>query len=114
MRTVVAGSRGITDYGMVRHILDESPWYIAQVVSGGAQGVDRLAEGWAKDKGLPVERFPADWEQFGKSAGVRRNVEMAKSSHALIAIWDGESRGTRHMIDAALDRGLRIYVQVIR
>jgi hypothetical protein len=48
-----------------------------------------------------VERYPADWERYGKSAGYRRNKEMALVAQALVAFWDGESLGTKHMIDIA-------------
>ena len=46
-------------------------------------------------------RFPADWDKYGKAAGYKRNGEMARNADALIAFWDGKSRGTKHMIDLA-------------
>lgn len=69
-----------------------------------------MGEGWAKRKGIPVKRFPADWNQYGRRAGPLRNREMARYADALIAIWDGKSRGTRSMIDEALREGLEVYV----
>lgn len=57
---------------------------------------------------MPVDRFPAQWDRDGKSAGYKRNVVMAILSDALIALRDGKSRGTKHMIEEAKRRGLRV------
>ena len=55
--------------------------------------------------------FPADWDKYGKRAGYLRNVQMAEYADALLAFWDGESRGTKNMIDEALSRGLKVGVK---
>ena len=101
MRVIIAGSRGIDDYEFICHKLNdcERPWPITEVVSGTARGVDRLGERWAGSKDIPIKRFPADWDTYGKSAGYRRNADMAKYADVLIAFWDGTSKGTKHMID---------------
>jgi hypothetical protein len=70
-----------------------------------------MGERWAKENNLPIERYPADWDNHGKSAGYRRNAEMAENAEALLALWDFKSRGTKHMIDLALKAGLVIYVR---
>jgi len=101
MKTIIAGSRTITDMAHISEAVDESGFEITEVVSGCADGVDKLGEEWADWMGLPVKRFPADWKQYGKSAGYQRNEEMARYADALIAIWDGSSKGTAHMIDIA-------------
>lgn len=72
-----------------------------QVVCGCARGADTLGKQFAEELGLKVLEYPADWDKYGKRAGYIRNEEMAKISNALIAFWDGESRGTKHMIDLA-------------
>lgn len=113
MRTIVAGSRGITDYGLVQSYLDlihTTDWPITEVVSGTAKGPDQFGEWWAAHRGVVVRRFPADWLGNGRAAGVIRNVEMARYAEALVAFWDGKSRGTKHMIDVARARGLRVAV----
>jgi len=81
-----------------------------EVVCGGAHGADYEGQVWAKAHNFPVSMFPADWNQYGKAAGHRRNYEMARYADVLIAFWDGESRGTRDMIDTALREGLEIHV----
>ena len=98
MRVVIAGSRdggfGVED---VAAAVTASGFPVSEVVSGAARGVDRLGELWARDRHIRVVRFPADWRR-GRGAGYRRNREMAAYADALVALWDGESRGTRHMI----------------
>ena len=110
MRVIIAGSRGINDYATVRDAVQRSGFPISRVVSGMAKGVDTLAVRFATDTGLPCDRFLAEWRKWGRSAGYKRNVQMAKNADALIAVWDGQSTGTRHMIDVAKAHGLRIFV----
>lgn len=62
---------------------------------------------------IPLELYPADWNGYGKSAGYRRNVQMAQVADALIAITNG-SPGTKHMIDIANEKGLKVFVKDIR
>jgi hypothetical protein len=110
MRVIIAGSRSITDYAKVCDAVRHSGFAISRVVSGLAAGVDNLAVRYAAEHGLPCDRFPAQWNRYGRSAGYRRNVEMAEHADALIAVWDGKSPGTRHMIETAKARGLPIFV----
>lgn len=81
-----------------------------EVVSGTAKGADQMGEFWAEEHGVLVTTFPADWDRFGRSAGYRRNEDMAKYSDVLVAFWDGHSRGTKHMIDLALEHSLEVHV----
>lgn len=111
MRTIIAGSRGIYDYALLCTILEEDVhWPITEVVCGGARGVDTMGRSWAIEHGVPVKEFPADWKLYGKRAGYIRNKEMAKYAEALVALWDGKSKGTKHMIDTANQLGLRSVV----
>jgi hypothetical protein len=81
------------------------------IVHGGARGVDREAGMCAKELGMKVDVFPADWSQHGKSAGYIRNKEMIRTCCCLIAFWDGTSRGTKHAIDIA--RGIELPIAII-
>jgi hypothetical protein len=112
MREIIAGSRGITDYRTVCQAVRDSGFTIRRVVSGTAAGVDTLAIRYAREHSLPCDRFPAEWSRWGRSAGYRRNVTMADQADALIAVWDGKSLGTKHMIDIAKERGLAVFVTV--
>lgn len=113
MRTIIAGSRDCTDKKYLLAALEECGWLPTVVISGDARGADTLGEEWAIENDIPVEKFPADWATYGKSAGFLRNEEMAKNADALIALWDGQSTGTKHMIACAKKHGLKIRVYLI-
>jgi hypothetical protein len=113
MKTIIAGSRNIKNISIIYQTVYESGFDITEVVSGAARGVDKLGEQWATENNIPIKRMPANWNLYGKSAGPIRNNEMADYADALIAIWDGKSKGTKWMIDAANKRGLKIYVKIV-
>lgn len=110
MRTIIAGSRGITVFRVICQAMFSIPWKPTVVLSGTAEGVDRLGERWANMNNIPIEQYPADWGKYGKRAGFRRNWQMAEKADALVAIWDGKSRGTAHMIRVAREKKLQVYV----
>ena len=114
MKTIIAGSRGIKDYLIVEQAIKESGFKITEVVSGGANGVDKLGVKWAERHGIPVKHFPANWDKHGKAAGPIRNAEMAKYANAAVIVWDGESRGTANMIEEAKTKGLQGFVYNIK
>jgi hypothetical protein len=110
MRVIIAGSRNVWDYTIVETAMNNLSKLPTEVVSGTAKGVDKLGEKWAKLNAIPVKRFPAKWNVYGKRAGYLRNAEMARYADGLVAIWDGKSRGTMHMIDIAKACGMKVYV----
>jgi len=110
MKTIIAGSRKITRYAFIEEAVAQSHFVITEVVSGCAEGVDLSGEEYAEHNNIPIKRFPADWKGFGYAAGKIRNHEMADYAEALIAIWNGKSPGTRHMIETAHDAGLEVFV----
>lgn len=114
MKTIIAGSRTIEDYGVVEAAVEASGFDITEVVSGCARGVDRLGERWAETHQLPIARFPADWKHYGRRAGPIRNNEMVGYAQALIAVWDGTSNGTHHIINAARREGRRVFVYHVK
>lgn len=107
MRTIIAGSRGITDAFFVVSLLDDydrTVRPVTTVISGGARGIDFLGESWAQRTGRPVERYPADWKQYPRAAGPIRNRLMLKVAQACVVIWDGQSPGSRDMAKVAMGR----------
>jgi len=110
MRTIIAGSRDNVVYAHLLAALEEIDWAPSVVISGTARGADTFGERWAGENDVPVERFPADWNTHGKSAGYIRNSEMAQKAEALVALWDGSSKGTMHMINLATKAGLKVHV----
>ena len=111
MKTIVAGSREITGFTIVEKAIQDSGFEITELVSGGARGVDRLGEKYAKDHNIPIKQFIPDWDGLGKKAGYVRNAKMADYADALVAIWDGVSKGTAGMIADATRKGLKVYVK---
>ena len=112
MRLIIAGSRGFKNYNL---LCDETSKFIGTekdvtIISGLARGADMLGCKFAEENNYPLEGFAAEWDKYGRSAGIRRNKYMAKHADSLIAFWDGESRGTMHMIDYAHSRGLKVKV----
>jgi len=115
-KTIIAGSRGIVDYTLVEEAIKESNFCIQEVVSGTAKGVDKLGEEYAIKHCIPLSRFPillSDWNKHGRFVGYARNSQMADYADSLIALWDGKSKGTKHMIDDAKKKGLNVFVKII-
>ncbi len=117
MRLIIAGCRGFCpSTGLIDHVVRTHGRYKpTELISGGCRGVDLQAEAWARAEGVPIKRFDADWS-VGRSAGPIRNRAMAEYAgawpdSALIVFWDGQSRGTRSMIQEARDHGLTVYIE---
>lgn len=110
MKTIIAGSRSICKYSIVKKAIEKSRFEITTVISGGAIGVDTLGEDYGAELSIPIIKMPAEWDKYGRKAGHLRNEQMADIAEALIAIWDGVSRGTMHMINIAKKKGLKVFV----
>ena len=114
-KVIIAGSRGFSNYKLLKETCDKylrekKKTHNVVVISGHARGADSLGEKYASDEDLDLEIYPADWKKYGKSAGFRRNEQMADIADAVIAFWNGESHGTKHMIDIAEEKGLNVKV----
>lgn len=112
MKLIIAGSRVFGNYKLLSEHLDDicSRYDITEIVSGTAAGADSLGELYAKDHNIPVKQFPADWNKYGRSAGYRRNEQMAKYADACICFSVNNSKGTEHMISLAKKNKLRLRV----
>ena len=120
-RVIIAGSREMADYEAAKKAISEAFSEIGggapvRVVSGHCRGADILGERYAREHGLELAVFPAEWNRYGRRAGFIRNTRMAEfateegSEGTLIAFWDGQSRGTKMMIGIAEKKGLSIHV----
>lgn len=114
-KIVIAGCRDYENYNEAKEYIDFLVQNIRKthkivIISGGCKGADALGERYAKENGFEIERHPARWQEFGKSAGPRRNLEMAEQADYVICFWDGKSRGTKTMIEFSkkLEKPLRI------
>jgi len=110
MQLIIAGSRSFHDYQHLCQTLAPERPRITQVLTGGARGADQLGYRWAWKHQVKHQRFRADWERFGTSAGVRRNYQMAQACAMLLAFWDGRSAGTRHLIGCMQQLGKPVVV----
>jgi hypothetical protein len=121
LKLIIAGSRHIKDYGVVRQAVIVSGFWKKykhelEIVCGMAPGIDLLGKEFAEKNGLKVHEFPADWNGLGKKAGHVRNAQMGKfaleaeDGGALLAVWDGVSPGTKNMITWADAKGLEWFV----
>lgn len=103
-KLIVAGSRGFSNYALLSRVLfamadNEFADYSLSIVSGMARGADALGHRFAKEHGVQVYKFPANWSGLGKRAGFIRNTQMGNFADGLLAFWDGQSNGTKHMVD---------------
>jgi len=113
MKLIIAGGRNFVNYEQLckecDHLLHDQT--NIEIVSGAYyKGADKLGEQYAVERGFLLTKFPANWNQYGKAAGPKRNRQMANYANALIAFWDGKSRGTKNMIDLAKRFNLKIEV----
>jgi len=116
-RVIICGSREFDDYDLLkekcdlilsRKAADQTEKIV--IVSGCARGADRLGEKYAEEKGYEVLRYPADWDRYGKSAGYRRNKQMAEVANACIAFFSSvaENKGTKNMVSLARNMNLLV------
>jgi len=124
MKMIIAGSRTCGkiadnqwDYpkliAAIDKIVKEKGLEITLVISGGAKGPDIAGEMWATQNGIPFESVKPDWSK-GRGAGLFRNMQMADQGEGVIALYDGSSRGTKHMINTMRDLGKVAYVEIIK
>lgn len=118
MKVIIAGSRNITEQkhvvsAMVAFCKANAVEKLSEIVSGGARGVDRLAEVFAASIDRPVKIFPAKWDLYGKKAGYLRNKEMGEYADALVAVWDGKSSGTKMMINIMNELKKPVYIYLV-
>ena len=109
-KLIIAGGRDFSDYDRLSSLMATIRYTDVEIVCGKATGADALGERYAKEHGLVIHEFPADWQKNGRAAGPIRNEEMAKFADGCLCFWNGKSRGTKSMIDLArkYNLGLRI------
>ncbi len=117
-RVVIAGCRDYDNYDEAKEYIDFCLSNIRIeneiiIVSGCASGADALGERYAEENRLKIEKYPANWEKYGRSAGPKRNRQMAEAADYVICFWDGKSRGTKSMIGYALKCGKPVKIKKI-
>jgi len=109
MKLAVVGSRDFRNYNLLREKLDTIK-DVYLIISGGAAGADGLAEIYAKEKNIPTLIFKAEWNKYGKAAGMIRNEKIIREADTVVAFWNGKSPGTKNSIDLAKAQGKTLIV----
>ena len=106
MRIAIVGSRTLTveDLG---HYLPED---VTEIVSGGAKGIDRCAKQYARENQIKLTEFLPDYHRYGRGAPLKRNLNIVDYADCVIAFWDGQSRGTKSVIELCQQKKKRITV----
>ena len=104
MKILIAGSRSIESFDLEKYI----PEGAKLIISGGAKGVDTLAEQYADEHKISKLILRPDYKRYGKAAPLIRNKKMIELADTVIVIWDGESRGTKFTIDYAKGMGKEV------
>lgn len=114
---LVSGSRDIDDKSVVYDAISSAPWDASMLIHGDASGVDKIADQYARLRNIDTDVHPVPdwvWEKVGRKAGPMRNDYMVRRADALIAVWDGESSGTKDTMQQAEREGLPVYKVVCR
>lgn len=115
MKLIIAGSRTLNpSVATIKFLIKDFNIKPSEIVTGTANGVDNKGEVYAGHANLNVTRFPAKWNTYGKSAGIHRNNEMANYADALLLIWDGLSKGSKHMRSLAEKYNIPLYEVILR
>lgn len=111
-KVIVAGTKTFNNYELLKEKLDFylRDKYPVLIISGGAEGADKMGERYAQEHGHSIMIVNADWQQYGKAADPRRNELMAQKAEACIVFFDGQSRGTTNMIENARKYGLKLRI----
>ena len=101
MRVAIVGSRTLQIEDFTTYL----PEGTTEIVSGGARGIDSCAAAYARRNGLKLTEFRPDYTAFGRSAPLRRNVDIVDYADLVLIFWDGESHGSRFVMDTCKKKG---------
>lgn len=106
MKIAIIGSRNLT----VNNLECYLPQDITEIVSGGATGVDTCAREYAIANGVRLTEFLPEYEKYGRSAPLHRNLKIIDYADAVLAFWDGQSRGTKYTIEYCKKKNKKVTV----
>lgn len=95
MKVAVIGSRNLTVEDLEKYLPEET----TEIVSGGAKGIDTCAKEYANAKGLKLTEFLPEYKKYGRGAPLKRNLQIIDYADEVLAFWDGQSTGTRFVIE---------------
>lgn len=108
MRVAIVGSRGLSVTNLGKYL----PEGVTEIVSGGARGIDTCAREYAIAHGIKLTEFLPEYEKYGRSAPLKRNITIIENADLVLAFWDGTSRGRKFVIDNCKSRGIPVKVFV--
>lgn len=111
MKVAIIGSRNVCFIEP-----DFSPYVpegVTEIVSGGARGIDTNAREYAQSRGIPYTEFRPDYQRYGRAAPLKRNLQIIDYADYVVAIWDGKSKGTKHVIESCKKRNKKVHVYVV-
>ena len=104
MKLLIAGSRSIKEYDLEKHIPDGT----TMIITGGANGIDTLAEKYADKKRMSKLILRPQYDIYGRLAPLKRNEEMLEHCDMALIVWDGCSKGTKYTINYANKIGKKV------
>ena len=110
MRVAIVGSRGL----QIRNLDDYLPEGVTEIICGGAKGVDNSAREYALAHGLKLTEFLPEYAKYGRAAPLKRNITIIEHADIVLAFWDGDSRGTKFVIDACMKHHVPVAVYIIK
>lgn len=119
MKLVIAGSRTVVNIQHLYNAIltldlgDTVKNEVTEIISGGANGADKLGEILATKLNKTLTIMPAEWDKYGKAAGYRRNEDMAELGDAVLVLYDGVSKGSKHMIELAKKHNKKVWVYYV-
>ncbi len=109
MKVAVIGSRGLT----INNLGDYLPEGTTEIISGGARGIDTVARNYALEHGIKLTEYLPEYEKYSKAAPLKRNITIIENADIMLAFWDGNSRGTKFVIDECRKRNISLEVHTL-
>ena len=112
MKVAVIGSRELKVNNLEKYLPEE----VTEIVSGGARGIDTSAREYALKNNIKLKEFLPEYEKYGRSAPLKRNMQIIDYADMVLAFWDGKSKGTKFVIDSCkkMGKGVKIFMKVTK
>ncbi len=110
MKVAVIGSRNLQVNDLEKYL----PENITEIVSGGARGIDSCARRYALENNIKLTEFLPEYDKYGRKAPLCRNITIIEHADIVLAFWDGQSNGTRFVIDKCREKGVPVKIYIYK